>query len=207
MDTNLISFIIFSLIITITPSSEMALVTRNKISLGKKGSLYNIFGILISLTCYSILTATGLGIFLDSRNILYLAIKYLGASYLLYLGFNSLFKASKNIKSQDELNLNNNNNKNPIIQGFLTNFSNCKILVFYISVIPQFVALDEVGFAPILKLGLINTLVVTTWLYIYMLTLNKIKKQITKSSVLRKIEISTGIAMLSIGIKIFMDSE
>lgn len=207
MDTNLISFIIFSLIIAITRSSEMALVTRNKISLKKKGSLYNIFGILISLNFYSILTATGLGIFLDGRNILYLAIKYLGASYLLYLGFNILFKVSKNIKIQDEPILNNNNHKNPIIQGFLTNFLDPKILVFYISVIPQFVALDEVGFTPILKLGLINALVVMTWLYAYMLMLNKIKKQITKSSVHRKIEISTGIAMLSIGIKIFMDSE
>lgn len=42
MDTNLISFIIFSLIIAITRSSEMALVTRNKISLKKKEA-YTIF--------------------------------------------------------------------------------------------------------------------------------------------------------------------
>jgi threonine/homoserine/homoserine lactone efflux protein len=134
--TLLTMFTITSIILIITPGQDMILVMSRSISQGWRAGVTTAAGISVGLLGHTLLAAFGLGTLLQASEILFSAMKIIGAAYLIYLGIKLFLnsKADLNINGQPIVSM-----RKMFIQGAISNISNPKIVVFYLAYLPQFI--------------------------------------------------------------------
>ncbi len=137
MESITLLFIFTSIIIIITPGQDMILVMSASITQGKKAGIITAMGTSVGLLCHTLLATLGLGALLMASEFLFTLIKFLGAFYLFYLGYQLI----KNKEHQLIINdLPKVSYKKMFFQGAISNISNPKIAIFYFSYLPQFVS-------------------------------------------------------------------
>lgn len=127
-----------SLLLIVTPGQDMILVMSRSITQGAAAGVVTAAGVSVGLVGHSALAALGLGALLQASAWMYLALKWVGAAYLVYLGVQllrtppagALTLASTAPRSLGRL----------FADGALSNLANPKIAVFYFAFLPQFVA-------------------------------------------------------------------
>jgi len=129
-------FIVTSLVLIITPGQDMILVMSRSISQGRKAGIMTALGVSVGLMGHTMLATFGLGAILLASETLFTIVKFIGAGYLFYLGI-KLLKSDNNKLSVDKLN--KISYRKMFLQGFLSNITNPKIVIFYFSYLPQFV--------------------------------------------------------------------
>lgn len=139
MEVITLLFILTSIIIILTPGQDMILVMSQSISHGKKAGIITALGVSGGLLGHTLLTIVGLGSLLMASNWLFDVIKFIGAAYLIYIGYQLLVSKSPKlaIKTLPKVSY-----KKMFIQGAITNIMNPKITIFYFSYLPQFVTLN-----------------------------------------------------------------
>ena len=137
-DTQLIVFLVTSLVLIITPGQDMILVMSRSIAQGAKAGVATAAGVSTGLLGHTVLAGLGLGAILHASEILFMVLKLIGAAYLIYLGVRLLLT-----KSQISLtNSSITSLKRLFLQGALSNLANPKITLFYFAFLPQFMAPD-----------------------------------------------------------------
>jgi len=136
MESITLLFIFTSIIIILTPGQDMILVMSRSITQGKKAGIITALGVSIGLLCHTLLASLGLGALLMASELAFTIIKFLGAFYLFYLGY-QLLKSKKHELLMDELP--KVSIRKMFLQGAISNISNPKIAIFYFSYLPQFV--------------------------------------------------------------------
>lgn len=137
-ETLPVVFIVASIVLIITPGQDMILVMSRSISQGVKAGVATAAGVSVGLIGHTILATLGLGALLHACEILFTAMKLVGAAYLVYLGI-SFFRnsgAGLSIREMSVAPL-----RKVFFQGLLSNLSNPKIVIFYLAYLPQFIPL------------------------------------------------------------------
>jgi threonine/homoserine/homoserine lactone efflux protein len=129
-------FVVASLAVIITPGQDMMLVMSRSLTQGAAAGVATAAGVSVGLLGHTVLATAGLGAILQASEWLFLALKFAGAAYLVYLGV-TLIRA----KGAD-LEAGSGAQRSPgrlFLDGALSNLSNAKIVVFYLAFLPQFV--------------------------------------------------------------------
>jgi threonine/homoserine/homoserine lactone efflux protein len=129
-------FTFASLVLIATPGQDMILVMSRSIAQGPAAGIATAAGVSIGLVGHTLLATLGLGAILRTSEWLFLALKLVGAAYLIYLGIGLL--RTKN----PELLVNATSSRSMtrlFFDGAISNISNPKIAVFYFAFLPQFV--------------------------------------------------------------------
>lgn len=129
-------FIVASLAVILTPGQDMMLVMSRSIAQGAAAGVVTAAGVSVGLVGHTLLATLGLGAILRASEMLFLALKLVGAGYLMVLGV-QLLRARRHdldmsagaARSLGRL----------FVDGALSNLSNPKIAVFYFAFLPQFV--------------------------------------------------------------------
>ncbi|KAB7884648.1 LysE family translocator [Poseidonibacter ostreae] len=124
------------MVIILTPGQDMMIVMSRLIAQGKKAGIITAFGVAIGLMGHTILATLGLGTLLLASEWLFNTIKYIGAAYLIYLGYQLLTSNEHKLAMKDMPKV---SYKKMLMQGAITNISNPKITIFYFSYLPQFI--------------------------------------------------------------------
>jgi threonine/homoserine/homoserine lactone efflux protein len=129
-------FIVASLVLIVTPGQDMILVMSRSIAQGAAAGVATAAGVSVGLVGHTVLATLGLGAVLRTSEWLFLALKLVGAAYLVYLGVQLLRTRRHELivsggapRSLARL----------FADGALSNISNPKIAVFYFAFLPQFV--------------------------------------------------------------------
>jgi threonine/homoserine/homoserine lactone efflux protein len=129
-------FILASLVLIVTPGQDMILVMSRSIAQGAAAGVATAAGVSVGLVGHTLLATLGLGAILRTSEGLFLALKLVGAAYLVYLGVQLLRSRGHEVpvsagapRSLGRL----------FFDGALSNVSNPKIAVFYFAFLPQFV--------------------------------------------------------------------
>jgi len=135
-DVAWLLFTVASLVLIVTPGQDMVLVMSRSIAQGAAAGVVTAAGVSVGLVGHTVLATLGLGAILRTSEWLFLALKLVGAAYLIYLGIGLLrTKATKLVvqvsAKRSLLRL--------FVDGALSNISNPKIAVFYFAFLPQFV--------------------------------------------------------------------
>ncbi|RZT93590.1 LysE family translocator [Rivibacter subsaxonicus] len=129
-------FIVASLVLIVTPGQDMILVMSRSIAQGAAAGVATAAGVSVGLVGHTVLATLGLGALLRTSEWLFLALKLVGAAYLVYLGI-QLLRAQKQELAMSAVA------PRPLwrlfLDGALSNISNPKIAVFYFAFLPQFV--------------------------------------------------------------------
>lgn len=136
LDITWLLFVVASLVLIVTPGQDMILVMSRSISQGAAAGVVTAAGVSIGLVGHTVLATLGLGAILRTSEWLFIALKLVGAAYLVYLGVQLLRT------KQHELTVSAGVPRalwRLFLDGALSNVTNPKIAVFYFAFLPQFV--------------------------------------------------------------------
>ena len=141
---TLLIYTVVSFFYILSPGPAVFLAMSNGLSHGMKivavSSLANILG----LFCLSAVSIVGLGAILLSSSYLFLAVKIIGAMYLVFLGIKQFFIASRaaTIGSAEEL-AENKKTATYFFESFILAITNPKPILFFIALFPQFLQINQ----------------------------------------------------------------
>ncbi|GLS37749.1 hypothetical protein GCM10010869_33430 [Mesorhizobium tianshanense] len=88
-----LAFLGVSFIVIATPGPDTAITIRNTLLGGRAGGVSTALGIASGQTIWALATSAGIVALLVASEPLFLAVKYAGAAYLVYLGVKALQEA------------------------------------------------------------------------------------------------------------------
>lgn len=130
---ELYTVIIITTLATISPGASFAMVLRNTICFGRKGGIFTAFGVSIATWIHTAYCITGVALIISNSSYLFNMIKVIGAIYLLYIGM-CTFRSKPNINNSLIKEEYKKNYIRAFNQGFLSNFTNPKTTLFYLSI-------------------------------------------------------------------------
>ncbi|WP_315982879.1 LysE family translocator [Aliamphritea spongicola] len=103
MNTDtLMMYLLISFFYVISPGPAILLAIFNSISHGMRAVMIGALGNITGLFILSLVSVGGLGAILMASTTLFMVVKILGASYLIYLGARQLFSRKRQMKLQAE---------------------------------------------------------------------------------------------------------
>ncbi|WP_436881895.1 LysE family translocator [Mammaliicoccus sciuri] len=195
-------FLITVLIICITPGIDMMFILNRSISQGRDAGIYSALGVSVGAVVHTILSGLGLSVILQTSVVLFAIIKIVGAVYLIYLGIQMFISKQSSISIKKTVY---QSRRKLFVQGVITNVTNPKVALFFISFIPQFISVDnQYGPIPFLILGSIFAVMgaITSFIIaIFSSSLTtKLRENIVAEKIINKI---SGAVFVILGISLF----
>jgi threonine/homoserine/homoserine lactone efflux protein len=134
-------FIATAFVLYATPGVDMLFTLTRTWQLGWRGGIAAALGITCGCVVHTLAAALGLAALLAASALAFTVIKWLGAAYLLWLAWGMLRTAASNNQSQ-VATVPVAPLTNVFVQGFLTNVLNPKVALFFLALLPQFIAGD-----------------------------------------------------------------
>ena len=137
----LFSFIISVVIIAILPGPDLIFVLLQSIARGKKHGLLTTIGLMTGCMVHTTLVAFGISSAIKQYPVVFLAIKILGAMYLIYLAIKAFTSSKmiltnfKDVKEKTSFEL--------FKIGFLMNVLNPKVALFFLALFPGFLFSEQ----------------------------------------------------------------
>ena len=130
-------YVVASLALILTPGQDMLYVISRSLAQGRFAGVCSAIGVIIGILVHTALAALGVGAILMASEALFLALKLVGAAYLVYLGIRLLLtRAPQGVVGAGPPRM------SPLAlvwQGILSNVTNPKIVLFFLAFLPQFV--------------------------------------------------------------------
>ena len=134
--SQLYLFLIASLALLLTPGPAVLYIVARSINQGRMAGIVSVLGVETANFFHASAAALGLSAILLSSALAFDIVKYLGAAYLIYLGFRKIVARENHTKTEvgEQESL-------PRIysQGFVVNLFNPKTALFFFAFLPQFV--------------------------------------------------------------------
>ena len=155
-------FILSAVLLNLTPGSDTIYVLTRSVAGGRKTGVISALGISGGILTHTILAALGLSVILQQSPIAFDIVKYAGAAYLVFLGIKTVFSKKALLSTYDDSI--DTSSAAVFGQGMLTNLLNPKLALFFLALLPQFVApRNTYGALPFLLLGLTFFTTSTIW--------------------------------------------
>jgi threonine/homoserine/homoserine lactone efflux protein len=204
MVEHLPAFFVVSALVIVTPGQDTALTIRNTLLGGRGGGVGTAFGVASGQAVWALATSVGLSALLAASHPVFVALRVGGAAYLVWLGLHALRDAFRprarahvdGIVRQTRLRP-----SRAFRQGLLSNLGNPKMVVFFTSLLPQFVSAGS-GFAPLLLLGLTFCTMTFAWLTFYAVAVAKARAWLLRSGVRRTLDAITGTVLVALGARL-----
>lgn len=131
------------LIAMASPGPDFVLVTRNSLKYPMKQAMATAIGIVSGCLIHATYCILGLALVITQNIIIFSTIKYVGACYLIYIGFKGLISKKNDLEIiYKEKPTTNISVREAFTQGFLCNLLNPKLAVFLLSLFTQFISID-----------------------------------------------------------------
>lgn len=135
---ELFAIALFTVLAVISPGADFAMVTRSSYAFGRRAGLSAALGIALGVQVHVLYTVLGIAVIISQTPTLFLAMKVLGAGYLIYLGYKS-FTNTTRISLQGDTQRSQLGELAALRSGFLTNALNPKTMLFVVSAYTQVV--------------------------------------------------------------------
>jgi threonine/homoserine/homoserine lactone efflux protein len=198
---NYFLFIITSICLLLIPGPDTALALTNTLNFGKKGGTLTIIGICCALIVHIILAIIGLSSLLEKSVFWFNTIKFLGAIYLIYIGVKSLGSIRKNSTIGFRSGLCISNTNHCFRQGLLSNLLNPKVVLFFLSFLPQFISTGSNYMVQFFILGFTHLTLTIVYFAIYIGLIHKYSNFMNPIA-FRTINSITGILLIVFGFKL-----
>lgn len=148
--STMLAFIFSCAAFSFSPGAGAIATMSRTIEDGIVQARYNIIGLQLALLVHLIVVSVGLGAFVASSEIAFDCIKYIGGSYLIYLGLMKIKDSEGIIIHNSEMQ---SGKLKILVDGFIVNITNPKSIVFLVAFLPQFVDYSDSSYQ-YFKLGL-----------------------------------------------------
>ncbi|NGQ96863.1 LysE family translocator [Brevibacillus sp. SYP-B805] len=199
-------FMTMAMILIVTPGADVALVTKNTLTHGRRGGMATALGISTGVLVHTLAAALGLSAILAQSAQLFELVKFAGAAYLIYLGIQALLTARKTMPpdgTREEAS--SHSARSTFFQGVLSNVFNPKVAIFFLTFLPQFVSPKGPVFGQIVGMGVTYAVMGTLWLFFYTVLLQSLRGFFQRRETYQALQGITGTAMIGLGIKLALE--
>lgn len=156
----LLTFTLAAFLMSISPGPSMLYIMARSIAQGSKGGIISAMGLAVGGMVHVFATVLGLSAIFKYSPTLYTIVKLVGAAYLIYLGY--CYWKDSNLINDNEEAVETKTKVKPLItifkESILVEVTNPKTALFFIALLPQFVA-PEAGSIP-LQLFILGLIVI-----------------------------------------------
>lgn len=199
------AFLAFAIVLILVPGPDFAVVTKNTLAAGRWRGGWAATGVACSNAVQGAAAAAGLGVVIVRVQPLFEAVKWAGAAYLVYLGAQSLRSAVRGQYPLLDARGDRPRTGGAALagwrQGFLSNITNPKVLVFYLAVLPQFLP-AKAGAGVLLAFALSHAVLSLGYLLLLTLALQRARRILERRRVRRALDATTGAALLGFGARL-----
>lgn len=129
----IVTVALIHLLAAISPGPDFVMVVRNSLAYSRKTGIWTAVGFGTGIGVHLLYCVAGLAVVISKSILLFSAIKFLGAGYLIYIGFKSFFSKSSVIEFTDSIKQEDISPFAAVRMGFLTNVLNPKATLFFLS--------------------------------------------------------------------------
>ena len=199
---ELAAFLGIAILVIVTPGQDTALTIRNSLLGGRAGGVATAAGVAAGQACWTLAASAGLAALVVAAEPVFVALKLVGAAYLVYLGLQALRHAFRPVAPAVE------RAAGPPLapsrafrQGLLSNLGNPKMAVFFTSLLPQFGS----SFWSLLALGLLFCSLTLAWLSAYSFAVARAGDLLRGPRIRRTLDAVTGTLLVAFGIRLAAD--
>ena len=169
---QIIYYCLACFIVVIVPGPTVTLIIANALSFGTKAGVLNVAGTQLGLILMIGLLAVAFQIVTQQLQWFLIIVRYLGAVYLVWLGY-KIFTSRSLV--QKTMNKKHSNSKF-VLQGFVVIWSNPKAFLFLGAFIPQFLNVNQPTGVQIIYLGLLFMFIGAIFDSAYAIVFGKFRK-------------------------------
>jgi RhtB (resistance to homoserine/threonine) family protein len=134
----------------VSPGPDFIMTSRNSMVYSRRTGVYSSLGLSIGILVHVTYCLLGIGFIISRSILLFNTLKYLGAAYLIYIGFKCLRSQPQKVSSDGIVKQRDLPAFEAIRMGFLTNISNPKVTLFMFGLFTQVIHPDTPLFLQVL---------------------------------------------------------
>ena len=200
---HLAAFLGVAIVVIVTPGQDTALTIRNTLAGGRRSGVLTAVGVSTGQCAWTLLTSLGLAALLLASEPAFLALRIVGALYLVWLGIQSLVDAVRGSRRK-RVSTASLAPRTAYRRGLLSNLGNPKMALFFTSLLPQF-APHNASFLQLASLGLLFCLTTLLWLSGYALVVARLGDILRRTRVRRALDAVTGAVLVAFGARLALD--
>ena len=200
----LIAFIGVAALTIMTPGPDTALTVRNALIGGRACGMATALGVSLGLAVWTVTASAGIAALLVASEPAFMAVKLVGAAYLVFLGVQSLWHAVRGGGAHplDGRAPRGLTPRTALRQGILNDLGNPKIAVFFTTLLPQFAPSHGPAFATLLAFGLVFCTMTFVWLVLYSVVIARAGEALRRPRIRRALDAVMGAALVAIGVRV-----
>lgn len=189
----LLTFAVTALVMIMIPGPDAALIMRSSLANGRAAGLLTMLGGLIGLTVHASAAAIGLSALLAASPTAFGVLRWAGIAYLFWLGVQS-FRSRPEARQEDAPQT---TKIRYVRNGFLSNLLNPKVLLFFVTFLPQFM----VGRSPLL-LSAIFAALYAVWFTFYNVVVDRVGTLLRTPRIKKRVERITGLLLVGFALRL-----
>ena len=203
VSVSLTAYIVAATLLAIAPGLDTALVLRTAISGGSKRAVLASLGIATGCIAWTVVVALGLGALLAASELAYTLLRWIGAAYLVYIGYRMLRYPRRGFVVESKPD---EGRRLSFATGLFTNLLNPKVGVFYVTFLPQFVPHGVPVAGYLMLLGVIHVLIGLVWFACLITATRPLARFLGNPAVVRACDRATGGMFVAFGAGLALES-
>ena len=144
-----VEFVIAVLLLELTPGPNMAYLAALSLTRGRRAALAGVVGVALGLVAHAVLSALGMGVLVADSPLVYEALRWAGVAFMLFLAWEGWQGANDGVPEETATA----SAGQLLLRGFITNVLNPKSIMFFVAVVPGFLAVQSNATARLAALG------------------------------------------------------
>lgn len=203
--STVLAFAAMTALLIMSPGPNGVLIAKTVPTSGRAAGFANIAGFAVAFFIHGAFAIFGLSVLLLQSANLFLAVKLLGAAYLIWIGVKAVIEAWRGAPSK-LLQVKPARNPRTLLkafrEGFLTNLLNPKVAMFYVAAFPQFMPHDGGSPLSAFILVAVHAALNFAWFAPMVLLFDRLSGVARSGRVQRAVKALTGAVFIGFGLKL-----
>jgi threonine/homoserine/homoserine lactone efflux protein len=218
-DARYVAFATLSALLVISPGATLAVVVETALGHGRRAALLAVLGVGLANATLATASAFGLSAVIDRRPAALQIVRLAGGAYLACLGTRGVWRAIAGTRSVSETAHQPAANEVPeqgpgpfpaqaagpaafVARGVLTNLLNPPVILFYMTMVPQFIGPQDLYLPRALVLGVTHVAMSVVWQGSCGLAAGMAAVRLGRPAVRRTLEGVTGAILIFLGARL-----
>jgi threonine/homoserine/homoserine lactone efflux protein len=203
---GLFAFLGVAVLVIVTPGPDTAMTIRSTLLGGRRAGVMTASGVVTGQAVWTLAASAGITALLVASEPAFLAVKFAGAAYLVYLGLQAIVSAVRGRVGAGDGGATDGERlpaARAYRQGVISDLGNPKMAAFFTSLLPQFGTTDAgPSFWLMLALGLLFCLLTWLWLVLYATAIQRLGDTLRRSGIRRTMEAVMGTVLVALGVRL-----
>ena len=188
-----------------SPGPDFILISRNSLIYSRKIGIYSALGLGRGVLVHVTYSLIGIGLIISKSILLFSVLKFIGAGYLMYIGYKCLRAQPHQTQSLETIKQSNIGKLQATRMGFLTNVLNPKVTLFFLALFTQVINPHTPKIIQVLY-GIEMSTMTFIWFTLMAIILSHSLIRTRFAAIQHYLERSFGVILITLGIKVALSS-